>query len=389
MPIVPLVSMGVQSFIVNHRSNPLEKWKKVPTLKPPLASKLAQRNSSLGNLQRLPPELISKVLDNLDICSFHRFARVTFLANAFVQLQSSYTQLLESAPKALQALVQVGLISQYSLGQLYAILRTEQCTTCDQFGPFLFPLTGKRCCYGCFLGHPSLGVYPPERAKERFGLTEESIRQLPTLRVIPSQCAARKHKCKHECKLVSIKSARDLANRLHGAVGNPYLASEDLFTGIRYIYEGPWVDEKDKEDGLFSMACIPFPSRSKEGVLESGLWCRGCVVKSLQFESGLLSDEFFDALLKTVFLPLRASLQQPFFYLSDDDIAGPRWGPVVREILLLLLVRRAYTTKSFVCHANFCDGVRRIRATFDPTVDYDPSPAHQDAVDHKAAFSDI
>ncbi|KAI1146727.1 F-box domain-containing protein [Nemania diffusa] len=333
MSIVPLVSMGMQSFIV-------------PTLKLPPASKLAQRNSSLGNLQRLPPELISKVLDNLDICSFHRFARVTFLANAFVQLQSSYTQLLESAPKALQALVQVGLISQYSLGQLYAILRTEQCTTCDQFGPFLFPLTGKRCCYGCFLGHPSLGVYPPERAKERFGLTEESIRQLPTLRVIPSQCAARKHK------------SRDLANRLHGAVGNPYLASEDLFTGIRYIYEGPWVNEKDKEDGLFSMACIPFPSRSKEGVLESGLWCRGCVVKSLQFESGLLSDEFFDALLKTVFLPLRA-------------------------------IRRAYTTKSFVCHANFCDGVRRIRATFDPTVDYDPSPAHQDALDHKAAFSDI
>lgn len=85
----------------------------------PSVTKLKSRVSSLVVLGRLSPEIISTLLDMLDIRSIAHFARVSFRGTTLVQSQRVYRDLIIFVPQALSALSRVDLLGLHSVAKLH------------------------------------------------------------------------------------------------------------------------------------------------------------------------------------------------------------------------------------------------------------------------------
>ncbi|KAI1823702.1 F-box domain-containing protein [Xylaria intraflava] len=316
----------------------------------PPYSKLADRVSSLGILNRLPPEIMSIILGMLDIQSIARFARVSLEGNMLVKSQRPYRDLVTFAPHVLLALGRMGLIGLHSVAELHASLRTEQCTACTQYGAFLFLPTCERCCWECLRYNPSLRVLLPGEAKIYFGLSEWQVRRLPTLHVIPGNYGIVAEPAPKRCGLVSVKAARVAGLKVRGSTEKLAQAmarrcqTTKLLTTGQYLQGGPTVSRGQDflslpsqgnipPDKFFGMASIPFPSLLKSGRIEHGLWCRGCEYTRHRYESLQLSRDTLAAIVPSNCEPRR---------------------------VLLGMERRAWSKEAFLDHIKHCYGARQL-----------------------------
>ncbi|TPX07153.1 uncharacterized protein E0L32_010954 [Thyridium curvatum] len=319
-------------------------------------SKLADRvwtdrGSSLGILDRLPPEIVSILLGMLDTQSIARFACLSSRANTFVRSQRAYRDLATLVPQVLLALGRVGLIGLHSVAELHAALRTERCATCIEYGAFLFLPTCERCCWECLRLNPSLRVLSRKEAKRYFGLSDRHLQRLPTLRVIPGDYGISANPAPEHCELISVKAARGLGLIVHGSAGKLAQAmarrckSTGLFVTGRYLQGGWPAVSQDQDllllpsqgniptDDFFGMASIPFPSLSKSGRIEDGLWCLGCEVTLRRYDSLRLPRDVLAAIVPSNCGPLR---------------------------VLLGLERRARSKESFLDHVKHCYGAQQL-----------------------------
>ncbi|TGJ81519.1 hypothetical protein E0Z10_g7244 [Xylaria hypoxylon] len=267
--------------------------------KPPIPI-LADRVSSLGMLDRFPPEIISILLCMLDMQSLACFAGVSFLGNISVQSQRAYQELVTFAGPALWALGKVGLIGVHSVADLHAALRTEDCAACAQYGAFLFLLNCERCCWQCLYYNPLFRVVTQKDAGEYFGLSEQHVQCLPTLHVIPGQYGLPGNyppKCRG-LVVVSVKAARNLGLMVQGSTQNLAQAMASRCKSPKrrimgqYLQQVPTVSQSRDllflpsqmdiaSDEFFGVASIPLPSVSKSGRVENGL-CAQEVVAQLE-----------------------------------------------------------------------------------------------------------
>src|SRR5690349_19384879 len=104
----------------------------------PLDHVWTERASSLGILDRLPPEVMLMILDMLDVKSAVLFSRASTRCCTYVRSQRAYRALATSAPHMLFALSKVGLLGVHRVDLLHTALRTEKCAYCREYGPFLF-----------------------------------------------------------------------------------------------------------------------------------------------------------------------------------------------------------------------------------------------------------
>lgn len=246
---------------------------------PPEPSTPPHRTSSLGLLDCLPPEVLAMVIGLLDIQSAERVAQVSFKGNLLLRSHLQYRDLKKFTSDALAALAIDGIAGLHSIRDLHWTLRSDRCTTCPAFGPFMFLLTGDRCCLECLLFSPAYRTLSAESAKEKFGLSDLHLQELPVLRVPPPEYWPNYAQARTKgCRLVSTTAARDLAV----AVGLPYIEiqperieNEDL----------PSSTNDPLANNFYGMASIRFPSVSKDGVVEAGIWCVSCIVACTFFES--------------------------------------------------------------------------------------------------------
>ncbi|KAG9251497.1 F-box domain-containing protein [Emericellopsis atlantica] len=308
------------------------------------------RVSSLTSLDRLPPEIMSTLLDMLDIQSISRFARVSFRGDTFVQSHRAYRDLVAFAPQVLLALGRVGLIDLHSVAELHTALRTERCATCIEYGAFLFLPTCERCCWECLRYNPSLRMLLPKEAKRYFGLSERHLQRLRTFYVIPGKYGISANPAPEHCRLVSVKAARALglvvqgsAEKLAHAMARRCKSTRLLVKG-RYLQGEPAVSQGQDllllpsqgnipTDNFFGVASILFSSLSKSGRVEDGLWCRGCEVTLRQYDS----------------------LRLPRDVLAT--VVPPNCEP---QRVLLGLERRAWSKESFLDHIKHCYGARQL-----------------------------
>ncbi|KAH9895546.1 F-box domain-containing protein [Xylariomycetidae sp. FL2044] len=310
----------------------------------------ADRVSSLGALDHLPPELLSILLGMLDSRSIACFARVSTRGNALVQSHRAYRDLVSVAPRVLVALGRVRLIGLHSVAELHAGLRMERCAYCAEYGAFLFLPTCERCCWECLRRVPSLRMISPKEAKRYFGLSDRHLRQLPTLYVIPGTYGISADAAPGQCRLVSVKAARALGLAVHGSVeklaeamARRVKSTRLLVTG-RYLQAEPAGPEGQDSlmlpdqgnvpnDSFFGMASIPFPSLSNSGTIEEGLWCRGCQDVLRQYNS------------------LR----------SRQDVLAAIVPPNLCSLRVLVgLERRARSKESFLDHVRHCYGAKQL-----------------------------
>lgn len=316
-------------------------------------------HSPLGVLAILPVELLHELLEKLDLHSVARFSRVSIQARTAAQSLPGYRDLLSHAPHALEALGQTRMVRHHTASQLIAAFRTEQCTICSAFGPYLLLPTCERVCWPCLRRNRTLRVISRETASEVFGLSEEQVRQLPTILTIPGIYGLAQEPNPYRHKLVSVRAAIELAISVHGSLESLSEAVRDrTYTEIRADeyrdlqvalelvvcgkYDALFTIREDRdmfslgpEDRYFGMASIPFPSLTSSHLVEDGLFCNGCrwmSTKRPRF-SGLFPESAVDHVVP-----------------SGCD---PHW-------VLSGLKRRAYSRIGFLEHIKHCYGANQL-----------------------------
>ncbi|KAB5559953.1 F-box domain-containing protein [Coniochaeta sp. 2T2.1] len=284
----------------------------------------------------------------LDIQSVVRFARVFSRGSSCVQSHRARRDLATFAPQALSALGRAGLIGLHSVADLHAVFRTERCAACVEFGAFLFLPTGERCCWECLRYNPSFRMLLPNKAMRVFGLSQRHLERLPTLHVIPGDYGISADPAPDDCRLVSVQAAKALGLEVHGSAENLAQAmarrcrsARLRVEGGRFLQSGLVVASQGQDllllpshgnipnDEYFGMASIPFPSLSKSGRIEHGLWCRGCA------------------------LTLRR-----YHFLPRDVLAAVVPANREPQRVLIGLERPARSKEAFLDHVKSCYGAR-------------------------------
>ncbi|KAI0384228.1 hypothetical protein F5Y04DRAFT_238613 [Hypomontagnella monticulosa] len=104
---------------------------------------------SLGQLDKLPIEIIIPMLLSLDIHSLIAFRRVNSRAMDLVNSLHEYQMISKHCINILRAIICLGA-TWFNWRVLYETLSTTKCEMCPRYGSYLYLITCERVCYLCF-----------------------------------------------------------------------------------------------------------------------------------------------------------------------------------------------------------------------------------------------
>ncbi|OAA55075.1 F-box domain-containing protein [Niveomyces insectorum RCEF 264] len=316
------------------------------------------RASSLGVLDQLPPEIMMAILSLLDLQSTARFASVCFLGRSPAHASRAYRDVVAFALEALFALKRLGLAGAHSVADLHAALCAERCTSCNDYGVFLFLPTAERCCWECVRHNPQLRLLSLRDAKRFFVLSKRSVDELPRIHVIPGEYGLAQKPAAAQCVLTTVAAARALGIREHGSLDKLAGAllkryttgtrtGASLLSLGRFLQRGPRPVAQGQDicllptlanipdDRFFGMASLPFPFLSPRGHIELGLWCEGCSCTLRQYSVSRVRGDVLKALV------------------PPESKCHP-------TTVLMGLERRAYPRKAFLRHIKHCYGAQQL-----------------------------
>ncbi|EFR00206.1 hypothetical protein MGYG_03209 [Nannizzia gypsea CBS 118893] len=269
----------------------------------PSALPLCDGPSSMGIFDHLPLEILQAILNLLDFQALSRLLRTSQRAKRAIECLPAYRELMEHAPDTLTALGKSCLITAHSAAKLRAVLRTESCAWCSEYGPFLFLPTCERCCYECQRSNPSLWVMTADLARYCFKISTPKLREIPVMRSIYGVYDVSHELSRHRrLKLVSVRAAKELSLATSGSPAatvsnqrnNAHLAhfqnaplepaAQDDESGVKSR-----INYCSQTDECCGMGSICFPSLQPDNSVERGLWCRGCFRASEQYRFSSLA----------------------------------------------------------------------------------------------------
>ncbi|KAL9532994.1 hypothetical protein SMMN14_03534 [Sphaerulina musiva] len=174
--------------------------------------------SILGTLDTLPLEILHAIFAGLDFKSLLHISATCLRGIDVVKSLPEYRDLTSHAPLALAALGKTRLIRHHTATDLHTALLSPSCTSCNQYGAFLFLPTCQRCCYHCLRRNRSFWVIPLSVARKCFSLSVAEVKSIPKLRSIPGKyfvgyCISRQR----SVGLVSVSHAKELSIKIHGS----------------------------------------------------------------------------------------------------------------------------------------------------------------------------
>ncbi|KAI1194098.1 hypothetical protein F5X97DRAFT_311889 [Nemania serpens] len=304
---------------------------------------------SLGPLGILPVELLFNVLEFLDLRSLLRLMRVSLQWKVAVDALPAYAALTKHAQGELRTLALTGILRHHTAAALHGALLSQRCASCFEFGGFLFLPTCERICFACLLHNQAYWMLSTWRARECFSLTDAHLLTLPILNAIPGSYFVGSQQTRRcSIPLVSVKQAKQLANRVHGSA---------RMTAIRYVESKPSTRSATyqrfhhasleppgrdlsrvrlrappEDDNYCGTAAIRFPF-VQAGQPDTGRLCRGCEYISREFDS----------------LPHRVRAR---VVPSGVDAKIP----------LRAMTTRLRSRRGFIEHISSCYGVKRLLA---------------------------
>ena len=172
---------------------------------------------NLGNLDRLPPEILSITLIQIDLQTLTDFRRVNQRAMEVIDSIPQYAAILEHTPDALRALLAVETANMTTCQDIYSQLCTFRCNTCSNFGDYLYLITLKRTCFECFTQNQSYLPLLPSEVRRRFGLTFAQLKSVPRMRSLPGCYSLEMKNCIRRVTLYDPKSAVGAGIDAHGS----------------------------------------------------------------------------------------------------------------------------------------------------------------------------
>ncbi|PGG98979.1 hypothetical protein AJ80_09434 [Polytolypa hystricis UAMH7299] len=176
-------------------------------------------SSRLGALERLPLEIMSMILIQLEIRSLTDFRRVSQRAKQAVDSIPQYKKIILHAPASIRGTLSIGTGNLFSCQKLYETLCTGECESCGDFGGYLYLITCRRVCFLCFTEKPEYLPLLQTDATQKFRLRHGDTANLPSMRSVPSRYSPRKIKCRTRLTLIDHDATRQFGITMHGTIG--------------------------------------------------------------------------------------------------------------------------------------------------------------------------
>lgn len=225
---------------------------------------------SLGELGKLPTELLCMVFAHLSCNDLEALRFCSTGANSAILAFPLYRTLCKHAPAIITILKKTRLARSFSIAKIYETFVSTRCTTCDQFGGYVFLPSFSRCCLYC--AETLLKFLPISRdsAKKEFGVKERKILEsLPQLSTIQG-CYSSSYGDAKFYRQHLILFSRELVEKM----------SDPRDTSLVRYGEGHVSDNTIKVYQRH-MALTPLPCFiSKSASTEKGVYCTGCALRA-------------------------------------------------------------------------------------------------------------
>lgn len=139
---------------------------------------------AVGMLDVLSNEIISIIIEDLDIYSLERFAQTCRLARYMIETNSSYKMMQQYLPRFKQILAHSSLDRWVTLGRLRAELEHPTCRVCGNNGTSLYLPTCERLCFNCLRNNFTYWLLNMTQASECFALEAEDLQKVPVLHTV-------------------------------------------------------------------------------------------------------------------------------------------------------------------------------------------------------------
>ena len=145
---------------------------------------------SLGDLDRLPLEILREILIDVDLLSLYTVRRVNRRAMHVVDHLPQRRSIITHCAVALRGIFAIGISSLITCRDLYRALRTPNCRDCNDFGGYIYLFTCRRVCFVCFTNNIQYLPLNEREAQQVFGLPRGTVRSLPfRMKSMPGQYA--------------------------------------------------------------------------------------------------------------------------------------------------------------------------------------------------------
>lgn len=189
-----------------------------PPLRPELTS-CVPATDGLGNLGRLPLEVVWRIVDNMDIEVFLRFAQTSRLARSLCKRHPAFRNIGSYLPSMLIALKSLELHQWVPVGAIWGEIQQPKCRSCGENGQLLFLPTCDRICVNCLTYNPAYWSVPFFDAKLAFALEHRHLERVPAFRDIVVTVRGNRllRNPDNPAYLFPIKPTLKLAIQVHGS----------------------------------------------------------------------------------------------------------------------------------------------------------------------------
>ena len=234
--------------------------------------------ASLGRLEILPAELVLSVVDNLDIKSLFKLSHVNCRARMLVRGLSKWRAIATYALDALLALFRTGMAKHTTLAQLYRPLTEKWCTSCGEYGGFLFILTSTRYCLNCILDPVLFPVVTLNSVARGYKIPLKLLRgKVPAVKTIPGYYGTYELANMQRGTYVSFQHALEALEQMNGP------ESPDVEGFIENVYTtlhlAPFGSEP--KDKCRTTTIIPTYDPATDTAYW-GLSCKGCAAAGMK-----------------------------------------------------------------------------------------------------------
>ena len=171
----------------------------------------------LGVLDRLPLELLSDILVEIDIRSLMDFRRVNQRAMEVVDSIPKFQTIMRHSPNSLRGILSIESGFRISCLALFYTLCNPTCESCGDFGGYMYVLTCSRVCFLCLSEDSKyLPLLAPEVVRA-CGLNREFVTVLTGMRSVPGCYSPNEKICRNRLVLIDPDLAYHAGAALHGS----------------------------------------------------------------------------------------------------------------------------------------------------------------------------
>ncbi|KAJ5898974.1 hypothetical protein N7495_003718 [Penicillium taxi] len=228
-------------------------------------------DSSLGNLQFLPREIVTDICSRLDIRSLMNFRHVNRCARQIARETRRYEAVVTHASKALCVALSTNVAAWFTMSDIFKALCTKNCDFCGGFGGFLFLPSFPslmRCCFAC-IRRDRLPILL------HFAVMKKRLRFSPGCLISPSQGFLHRPK-------PAVRTLPGIYSMTRNVRNKGFYVIPELFLNLEYLREedyGAVVAPSNNSELIRYMVTTPFPYLDiRSGSTQNGISCCGCQV---------------------------------------------------------------------------------------------------------------